>query len=126
MSNNMTQIQIDDYYMRWREVMLVVAKRQGILVCNKKHEGYFRDAIDRLKEDPWWILQSASIEATMMAHPDCPEDELLIWLGWDKPIVRMHQFLGTKKGFGSFNKIMAPTAEGVVGFDEAFDKLKPQ
>ena len=123
-TNSMTERQVDDYYHRWREVMLVVAKRGGILVCNKKHEGYFRDAIARLKEDPWWKLQSAGIEATMMAHPECPEDELLIWSGPKKGIVRMSSFLGTKKGFGQFGRVMAPSPEGVVDFGDAFQKLK--
>jgi len=123
-TSSMTDNQVEDYYHRWREVMLVVAKRGGILVCNKKHEAYFRDACQRLKDDPWWKLQSVGIEATMMAHPDCPEEELLIWTGKGKGVVRMSTFLKSKKGFGSFERIMAPTNEGVVDFGVAFQKLK--
>ena len=109
--------------MRWREVMLIVAKRKGILVCAKKHEGYFRDAVERLKEDAWWQLQNAGIEATMMAHPDCPEDELLIWQGKDKGVTSMSVFLGSKKGFGSFSKIAAPSTDGVQDFAETFRSM---
>jgi hypothetical protein len=122
--SNQSDKQVEDYYMRWREVMLVVAKRNGILVCAKQHEAYFRDACERLKEDPWWLLQSANIEATMMAHPECPDDELLVWTAKGKGVTRMSTFLGSKKGFGQFNKIMAPSADGVVDFGDAFDKLK--
>ena len=122
--SSQTDVQVDDYYMRWREVMLIVAKRGGVLVCAKQHEGYFRDAIDRLKNDSWWRLQTSDVEATMMAHPDCPDDELLIWSGKDKGVVRMSTFLKSKKGFGQFSKIMAPSPDGVLDFGTAFDVLK--
>ena len=122
-TNSMTGNQVEDYYMRWREVMLVVAKRKGVLVCAKQHEGFFRDQVARLKEDPWWRLQNAGIEATMMAHPDCPEDELLIWSGKGKGITKMRAFLGTKAGFGTFDKIMAPTPDGVRDFNDAFQSM---
>lgn len=117
-----TDARITDYYMRWREVALVVAKRNGVLVCNKMHEGFFRDMVDRLMDDPWWKLQNAGIELTMMAHPLCPEDELLIWDG-KGPLLRMRQFLGTDKGFGSFGRIAAPNPDGVVDWGTAFDAL---
>jgi hypothetical protein len=118
-----TDKQVEDYYTRWREVMLVVAKRGGILVCAKQHEGYFRDAVERLKEDPWWLLQNAGIEATMMAHPDCPDDELLVWTSHDKGITKMNVFLGSKKGFGSFAKIAAPSTDGVQDFADTFRSM---
>jgi hypothetical protein len=60
----------------------------------------------------------------MMAHKDCPEDELLIWTGKDKGVTRMSAFLKTKKGFGQFDRIMAPSSDGVVDFGVAFKKLK--
>jgi hypothetical protein len=122
-TNPMTSNQHEDYYMRWREVVLVVAKRKGVLVCAKEHEGYFRDLIARLKEDNWWKLQSAGIEATMMAHPSCPSDELLVWSGKGKGITKMRAFLGTKAGFGSFDKIMAPSPDGVRDFEDAFNSM---
>lgn len=122
-TNSMSGNQVEDYYMRWREVVLVVSKRGGVLVCNVKHEAFFRDMVERLKEDPWWKLQNAGIEATMMAHPECPEEELLIWSGPGKGMTRMKVFLGTDKGFGSFERIMAPTPDGVVDFGEAFEQM---
>lgn len=122
-TNSMSSNQVEDYYMRWRETMLVVAKRGGVLVCAAKHEAFFRDMVARLKEDSWWKLQNAGIEATMMAHPECPEEELLIWAGPGKGVTRMKAFLGTDKGFGSFERIMAPTSEGVVDFAVAFEKM---
>jgi hypothetical protein len=79
--------------------------------------------IERLKEDTWWKLQSHDIEATMMAHPDCPDDELLIWSGKGKGVTRMRAFLGTKAGFGAFDKIMAPSPDGVRDFEEAFNSM---
>lgn len=115
-----TDKQAEDYYYRWREVMLIVAKRGGILVCAKQHEGYFRDAVERLKEDAWWRLQNAGIEATMMAHPDCPDDELLIWSSKSKGITRMNVFLKSDKGFGSFDRIAAPSSDGVQDFADTF------
>ena len=118
-----TKNQVEDYYHRWREVMLIVAKRGGILVCAKQHEGYFRDAVERLKEDAWWQLQNAGIEATMMAHPECPDDELLIWSSKTKGVVRMNVFLGSNKGFGSFGAIKAPSTDGVQDFAEAFRSM---
>lgn len=125
MSKGMTDIQVLDYYMRFREVALIVAKRGGVVVCNQKHQGFFVDLVDRLKEDPWWRLQTNTIDLTMMSHPDCPEDELLVWNGKGK-LLRMNQFLGTDKGFGSFRKIAAPTADGIVDFGVAFDKLSKE
>ncbi len=121
--SSQTDNQVEDYYHRWREVMLIVAKRGGILVANATHEGYFRDLVDRLKADPWWQIQNYGLEATMMTHPDCPDDELLIWTSKNKGITRMRAFLGTEKGFGQFNKMMAPTPDGVVDFTDAFKKL---
>ena len=110
----MSEKQIDDFYARWREWM-VVASLRGVVVCaNPKHSGIFADLQDRLAEDPWWKIRQLE-PVPMLFKPEIPEDDLLFWQ--DGNLMTPADFLGNK-GFGRMNA-KAPTREGITPWSAA-------
>jgi hypothetical protein len=126
----MTKAQVDDFYMRWREVMLVAARHKAIVVASTQPDikAFFVDMSDRLSEDNWWILGMAGKETpVMMFRNDVPRDTLLFHI--TDPITKgtqlvpIQQVVNSAKGFGRFANIKAPTREGVRPFDTMLPKI---
>ncbi len=111
-----TGIDEDNFYMRWREWMLVATTRGAIIVANTKHQGIFKDLMERLDEDPWWKLQHNSDRPIMMFKEVVPFDVMLFWTK-DKGLQTPAELVG-KTGFGRLNA-MAPSNNGVMPWTAA-------
>ncbi len=112
---NMTEDQLTDFYARWREWVVVASLRGAIIVSSPKHQGVFKDLMERLLEDPWWMVRHLEV-APMMFKVEVPEDVLLFWTekgGLQSP----PEFLGNT-GFGRLNAA-APTRDGVRPWETA-------
>lgn len=117
----MTDKQMDDFYMRWREVMLVARRHGAVPVANPVHKPVFEDLLARLAEDPWWVLAAPNLNiepAWMIFNIKCHPNDLLFLVKKKgrKKLVRMAEVVNSKTGFGRFTAIKAPTREGVRPF----------
>lgn len=113
----MTPDQIDNFYMRWREWMLVAATRKAVVVANPAHQGVMDDLLERLREDPWWLLQSkVGKDVIMMFHEQVPYDDLMFSVP-GRGLLTPRELIGDK-GFGRLNA-KAPSRDGVMPWSEA-------
>jgi hypothetical protein len=113
----MSPKQIDDFYLRWREMMKAVVSHGGILSANSAHSGFFADLIDRLKEDVFWTTQVFDTsQAGMIFRSSVPYDDLWIWTARHR-LETPTQFFG-RIGFGRMS-FKAPTREGVRPWESA-------
>lgn len=101
---SMTKDQHEDFYHRWRDMMLAVTRHGGVLVAGKDHQPYFKDLLGRLNEDPWWKLSNVGGNmAVMMFRKEVPFDELLIWKG-KGDLITITELLGNI-GLGRYDKL---------------------
>lgn len=118
----MSDDDVTDFYMRWREWMQVSAKHGAILVASPKHQDFFVDMQERLLEDPWWKLLQLD-PPPMLMKVEVPEDALLFWTeanGLQTPA----EFIGPT-GFGRLTAA-APSRHGVRPWSTAAFKGKPK
>lgn len=115
----MTPNQIDDFYLRWREMMKAVTIHGGLLVANPVHKGFFTDMVDRLKEDIFWITQVFDTnQAGMMFRSSVPYDDLLVWTPKRRDKLETPTEFFGRVGFGRVG-FKAPTREGVQPWETA-------
>jgi hypothetical protein len=105
----MTTQQIEDFYLRWREWMLVASTHDAVVVANVKHGAFFADLTDRLKGDTWWKLQCRS-DPVMMYNAAVPYDDLYFHVA-GRGLLKPAELLGNV-GFGRMTA-KAPTRDGV-------------
>lgn len=109
----------EDLYQRWREWMVAVARRGGILIAHPKWQGIYGDFLERLTADVMWynaIPLLMDKEPMMMFRIEIPEDDLLIWTSKEK-VQTPVQFFGDV-GFGRLTA-SAPREGGVMPWSEA-------
>ena len=111
----MSPDQIEMFYMRWREWMLVAAHRNSVVVMNPEHQGFIADLLERLQEDPWWKLR-VELEAVVMFDERVPRDDMLFSTGEGK-LMTPRELVG-RTGFGRMNA-KAPNRDGVMPWSEA-------
>lgn len=113
-----SQLQIDNFYMRWREWMLAAATRDAVVVANPSHQGFMDDLLERLKDDPWWLLQTTLGKNVIMMFDDrVPYDDFMFSVGTGGGLLTPRELIGPK-GFGRLNA-KAPSKNGVVPWSEA-------
>lgn len=105
----MTPQQVEDFYHRWREWMLVASTHGATVVANIRHKGFFRDLVERLQEDNWWRLQKGD-DPVMMFSPAVPYDDLYFHVV-GRGLLKPADLLGNT-GFGRLNA-KAPSRDGV-------------
>ena len=105
----MTSDQVDDFYSRWREWMVASTHRGAFVVANPDHRGFFIDMMERLVEDPWWMLRHIDAPP-MMFKEEVPYDTLLFWTS-AKGLQTPQELIG-RTGFGRL-KAAAPSRDGV-------------
>jgi hypothetical protein len=115
----MTPQQIEDFYLRWREWMLVATTHGAVVCANPKHEPFFKDMMERLREDSWWIVQQRE-SPVMLFHPLVSLDDMLFHVE-GRGLMQPSELLGNV-GFGRM-RAKAPSRDGVTPWSEA--KPKP-
>ena len=105
----MSAQQVEDFYLRWREWMLVADTNGAIIVMNTAHRGFMKDLTDRLAEDTWWTLQRTKTP-TMMFHEVVPYDNMMFSVA-GRGLLTPQELVGTT-GFGRMNA-KAPSRDGV-------------
>ena len=116
----MSADQVEDFYMRWREWMLVAWRHGAWLIGNNDHADFFKDMGDRLKEDAWWYASSAGFDIPMMMFRESvPYDNLYFWTE-DRGVMTPRELLGPT-GFGRL-RIAAPTRQGSQSWEQFDDK----
>lgn len=112
----MTTDQIDDFYERWKEWMLAITRRDGLMVMHPKYGPFFGDLIERLANDVWWkVAVPKDVLPMMRFDPNVrPIDSAYIWTAIGK-VQTPAEFFG-RTGFGRLN-IAVPSSAGVRGWD---------
>ncbi len=109
---NMTPDQLEDFYQRWKEWILAIARRDGLMVMHTRWAPFFSDLLQRLGEDPWWTLAvPAEVVPMMRFDKNVPEMHAFIWTAVGK-IQTPGEFFGPT-GFGRID-IGLPSSEGVM------------
>lgn len=109
----MTPKQVDDFYSRWREWMVVASIRGAVVVANPDHTGFFKDLSERLMEDFWWTVRGIE-HAPMLFKEEVPYDQLLFHVA-GKGLLTPAELVG-KTGFGRMSAA-APSRDGVRPWD---------
>lgn len=112
----MTPTQVENFYYRWREWMLVAARRDAVVVANPSHRGFMEDLLERLKEDPWFTLQIPG-DVVMYFDDAVPYDDLMFSVA-GRGLLTPAQLIGANAGFGRMNA-KAPSRDGVMPWSEA-------
>lgn len=113
----MSDDMVDDYYERWKQEMLTSTMRRYHMTTNPEHAPFFKDLVERLIEDPWWIMQWPDPPMPMMFVTTCPRDEMLFWRA-DTGAVRMRDMIGSRTGHGRYTKAAMPSRDGVMPMTE--------
>ena len=113
----MTEDQVTDYYERWKEWMLAITRRGGVMIGNSKWAPFHKHLLERLLEDPWWRHAVPSeVEPMLMFKDVVPEGSMFIWTA-EKAVQTPRQFFG-RTGFGRLN-MATPSADGIQPWDTA-------
>lgn len=115
----MTPKQVDDFYEgRWKEWAMVAHRRDALICMHTDHQGIMKDLMERLIEDPWWILGTAGAEpAPIYFDSAIPYDDIYFKLTGIDGLLTPTQLLGPT-GFGRMNA-KAPTRDGVRPWETA-------
>ena len=109
---NMTDDQVEDFYQRWKEWILAITRRDGLLVMHPKWAPFFDDLIQRLGEDVWWkIAVPQGVVPMMRFDKNIPVNDAFIWTKAAK-VQTPKQFFGPT-GFGRLS-IGVPSSDGVM------------
>ena len=87
----------EDLYFRWRELMVVVKRRDAMLVAHPKWQGLYNDFMERLVEDEYWTLKVSlqrDPRPVMLFRIEVPEDDLLVWPGQGQKLLKPSEFIG--------------------------------
>jgi hypothetical protein len=107
----MSEDQITDFYERWKQIMLAADTRRYHMVTNPEHASFFKDLLERLLEDPFWVLQRPGPPMELMFVTTCPREELVFWRK-DTGAVTLPQMIG-RTGLGRYTKAAMPSRDGV-------------
>ena len=114
-----------DLYLRWREMMTATFRHGGLIIAHPKWEGMYRQFMEKLAEDDFWInavILLPDRQPAMKFDALIPEDNLYVWTlsaGVQTPT----QFFGNV-GFGRL-AFAAPRREGIQPWGEMKPKGPP-
>ena len=112
----LTDDQMQDFYERWKQLMLAATTRQYHMVTNPVHAGIYKDFVEQLIEDPWWIAQAPSDPMPLMFVDTCPPDEIVFWRK-DTGAISLPEMIG-RTGLGRYSKAVTPSLNGVMPMTE--------
>ena len=114
----MDQLKLEDWYLRFFDVMHLAMVRHAIVTCHPDHSAFMTDMLEKLSEDLTWMTKHGDHPIPLNLDERVPVGNYTFWRHDVGLIATPEELVKSKSGFGRHSGFAMPSKDGVKPWSE--------